>query len=122
MKSVKSYNVAADHLAVAKAHARPHCDLMGIYGAVRVESGLPFRQEECLKEHETSRDSYLALVIYFLIAIVIDQQAVHEASRELCDSNNIGCQYKWSRWAKKRLVLRLAMRKRGADLDTQRDL
>lgn len=41
--SLKSYKVAADHLAIAEAHAGPHYDV-GIYGAVRVESGLPFGQ------------------------------------------------------------------------------
>ena len=43
--SLKSYKVAADHLAAAEAEAGPHCDIMGIYGAVRVESGLPFGPE-----------------------------------------------------------------------------
>lgn len=52
--SLKSYKVAVDHLAVAEAHAGPHCDIMGIYGAVRVENGLPFGQEECWREHEPS--------------------------------------------------------------------
>lgn len=52
MTSLKSYKVATDHLAVAEAHAGPHCDIMGIYGAVRVESGLPFRQENCRQEYE----------------------------------------------------------------------
>ncbi|KAL6712851.1 hypothetical protein ACLMJK_009563 [Lecanora helva] len=40
--SLKSYKVAVDHLTVAEAEAGPRCDIMGIYGAVRVESGLPF--------------------------------------------------------------------------------
>ena len=52
--SLKSYKVAVDHLAVAEAHAGPQCDIMGIYGAVRVENGLPFSQEGCWKEHEPS--------------------------------------------------------------------
>lgn len=52
--SLKSYKVATDHLAVAEAHAGPQCDIMGIYGAVRVESGLPFEQEGCRGEHEPS--------------------------------------------------------------------
>ena len=50
MTSLKSYKVAVDHLAVAEAHAGPRCDIMGIYGAVRVESDLPFEQEVRVKE------------------------------------------------------------------------
>ena len=57
MTSLKSYKVATDHLAVAEAHVGPHCDIMGIYGAVRVESGLPFGKEVGLKEHEPSGDA-----------------------------------------------------------------
>ena len=57
MTSLKSYKVAMDHLAVAEAHAGPHCDIMGIYGAVRVESGLPFYHGGIPKEHEPSRDT-----------------------------------------------------------------
>ena len=57
MTSLKSYKVAVDHLAVAEAHAGPHCDIMGIYGAVRVESGLPFGKGGCLKEHEPSGET-----------------------------------------------------------------
>ena len=57
MTSLKSYKVAVDHLAVAEAHAGPQCDIMGIYGAVRVENGLPFSQEECWEEHKPSGDA-----------------------------------------------------------------
>ena len=41
--SLKSYEVAIERLATAEICAGPVCDIMGIYGAVRVESGLPFR-------------------------------------------------------------------------------
>ena len=57
MTSLKSYKVAVDHLAVAEAHAGPRCDIMGIYGAVRVESGLPFEQEARGKKYELSNDA-----------------------------------------------------------------
>lgn len=40
--SLKSYEVAVEHLAVAEAHAGREGDITGIYGAIRVESGLPF--------------------------------------------------------------------------------
>ena len=66
--SLKSYKVAADHLAVAEAHAGPHCDIMGIYGAVRVESGLPFGQKACRKEHEPS--GYVLLAFLLSCALV----------------------------------------------------
>ncbi len=57
MTSLKLYKVAVDHLAVVEAHAGPHCDIMGIYGAVRVESGLPFEHGGSSKEHEPSGDT-----------------------------------------------------------------
>ena len=41
--SLKSYEVAIERLASAEIHAGPECDILGIYGAVRVESGLSFR-------------------------------------------------------------------------------
>ena len=41
--SLKSYEVAMERLATAENHAGPEYDILGIYGAVRVESGLPFR-------------------------------------------------------------------------------
>jgi hypothetical protein len=41
--SLKGYEVAVNHLAVAKGQAGPEGDILGIYGAVRVESGLPFK-------------------------------------------------------------------------------
>lgn len=49
--SLKSYQVAVDHLAVAEAHAGSQSDIMGIYGAVRVESGLPFRNADSTNGH-----------------------------------------------------------------------
>ena len=41
--SLKSYEVAAGHSETAEAHAGSTSDIAGKYGAVRVESGLPFR-------------------------------------------------------------------------------
>lgn len=43
--SLKSYEVAVEHLASAEAHAGPGCDITGIYGAVRLESDLPFENK-----------------------------------------------------------------------------
>lgn len=43
--SLPSYEVAVNHLAVAEKHAGPNGDITGIYGAVRVESGLEFSNE-----------------------------------------------------------------------------
>jgi hypothetical protein len=40
---LKSYEVATDHLKVVEAHAGSANDITGIYGAVRLESGLPFK-------------------------------------------------------------------------------
>ena len=40
--SLPSYEVAVNHLAVAEKHAGPKGDITGIYGAVRIESGLNF--------------------------------------------------------------------------------
>ena len=41
--SLPAYEVAVNHLAVAEKHAGPEGDITGIYGAVRVESGLEFQ-------------------------------------------------------------------------------
>lgn len=41
-----SYQVAIDHLAKVEAHAGPSYDITGIYGAVRLESGLPFENQD----------------------------------------------------------------------------
>ena len=57
LASTKSYKVAVDHLGVAEAHAGPHCDIMGIYGTVKVENGLPLGQDACWKEHEPSENA-----------------------------------------------------------------
>ncbi|KAF9892729.1 hypothetical protein FE257_001131 [Aspergillus nanangensis] len=43
--SVKIYEIAREHLKVAKEHEGPDADITAIYGAVRVESGLPFRND-----------------------------------------------------------------------------
>jgi len=43
--SLKSYDVALEHLATAESHAGPESDIGGIYGAVRLESGLPFENK-----------------------------------------------------------------------------
>ena len=40
--SLKSYKVAVEHLADVENSAGPKEDICGIYGAVRVESGLDF--------------------------------------------------------------------------------
>jgi hypothetical protein len=44
--SVKGYEVALDHLKVVESHAGGAADITGIYGAVRLESGLPFKNGE----------------------------------------------------------------------------
>lgn len=40
--SLKAFATAVDHLKIAKSHADPTGDLAGIYGAVRMESGLEY--------------------------------------------------------------------------------
>lgn len=40
--SVKGYEVAVDHLQAAEDHAGDKADITGIYGAVRLKSGLPY--------------------------------------------------------------------------------
>jgi hypothetical protein len=40
--ALKSYEVAVNHLKVLEAHSGSASDISGIYGAVRLESGLPF--------------------------------------------------------------------------------
>lgn len=40
--SVNGYEVAVEHLKVVEDHAGPTADINGIYGAVRLESGLPY--------------------------------------------------------------------------------
>lgn len=44
--TLKSYEVAINHLSVAEAHVGSASDILGIYGAVRLESGLPFRNAD----------------------------------------------------------------------------
>jgi len=41
--SVKGYEVAVEHLKVVEDHAGGKADITGIYGAVRLESGLPYK-------------------------------------------------------------------------------
>ena len=48
--TLKSYEVAIDHLHQAGSHAGLDSDITGIYGAVRMENGLPFRIDEPTKE------------------------------------------------------------------------
>lgn len=43
--SVPGYEVAVKHIATVEAQAGPNADLTGIYGAVRMESGLSFKNE-----------------------------------------------------------------------------
>lgn len=40
--SLKSYDVAREHLKIAKKHVGGDGDILGIYGAVRLESGLSY--------------------------------------------------------------------------------
>lgn len=40
--SLKSYEVAVQHLEDAKKVSGPNTSLLGIYGVVREESGLPY--------------------------------------------------------------------------------
>ncbi|KAH6663534.1 hypothetical protein B0J14DRAFT_494722, partial [Halenospora varia] len=40
--SVKAYEVAREHLKVVESHAGGTADINEIYGAVRLESGLPY--------------------------------------------------------------------------------
>jgi hypothetical protein len=46
--SLKSYEAAVAHLEKAKALAGSESDITGIYGAIRDESGLPFRNGNVL--------------------------------------------------------------------------
>lgn len=39
---LKGYQVGLDHMALANSIAGPKCDITSIYGAVRIEGGLPF--------------------------------------------------------------------------------
>lgn len=43
---IKGYQVGVQHMAVAQDHAGPKCDITSIYGAVRLESGLPFENQD----------------------------------------------------------------------------
>ena len=40
--SVKAYEQAVEHLAIVEGKAGPKYDISSIYGAIRLESGLPF--------------------------------------------------------------------------------
>ena len=40
--SLKAYEVGLEHMKAAQSHAGPSTDILGIYGAVRLESDLPF--------------------------------------------------------------------------------
>ena len=42
---LKGYKVGVEHMAVAQAHAGSDCDITSIYGAVRLESGLSFQNQ-----------------------------------------------------------------------------
>ena len=41
--SVRSYEIAIDHLATVESQMGPKGDITGIYGAVRLESQLPYK-------------------------------------------------------------------------------
>ena len=43
--SLKSYEVVIDHLKDLEEHAGPSASIMGVYGTVRKESGLPFENQ-----------------------------------------------------------------------------
>ena len=40
--SLKAYATAVEHMKTVKSHAGPSGDISGIYGAVRMESGLEY--------------------------------------------------------------------------------
>ena len=61
--SLKAYQVALDHLAVAERKAGAQGDIAGIYGAVRLESGLDYENEtspEITLSEATERDTSLS--------------------------------------------------------------
>lgn len=41
--SVDLYKVACENLKIAQEHEGPGADITGMYGAVRVKSGLPYK-------------------------------------------------------------------------------
>lgn len=43
--SLDSYRAGINHMEVAEYHGGSKCDVTSIYGAIRVESGLPFRND-----------------------------------------------------------------------------
>lgn len=55
--SLKSYKVAVDHLADVENNAGPKEDICGIYGAVRVESGMDFYNHGPRNEAVTGKDA-----------------------------------------------------------------
>ena len=57
---LKAYQVALDHIAVAEKTVGPKGDLAGIYGAVRLESGLKYENcvsPEVILSKDTERDA-----------------------------------------------------------------
>ena len=59
---LRSYKVATDHLADVEHKAGPNADICGIYGAVRMESGLDYYNKDpnnSMSSREKQRDSSL---------------------------------------------------------------
>ena len=55
--SIKAYEQAVEHLAVVEKNAGPHYDITSIYGAIRLESGLPFMNEELVRTNKMAEES-----------------------------------------------------------------
>ena len=55
--SLKSYKVAVDHLADVENNVGPKEDICGIYGAVRVESGMDFYNHGPKNEAVNGKDA-----------------------------------------------------------------
>ena len=54
--SIKAYEQAVEHLAVVEKNAGPHYDITSIYGAIRLESGLPFMNEELVRNNKIAEN------------------------------------------------------------------
>ena len=77
--SLRSYKVAVDHLAAAEAHAGSQSDIMGVYGAVRVESGLPFGNADSPDEYAPNNKLSRGLVrigLHHLVPHAKDRSAL----------------------------------------------
>jgi len=47
---LKGYKVGIETMVAAQAHAGPKCDILRIYGAIRMESGLPFENDDSTQQ------------------------------------------------------------------------